>query len=81
MLTNPPEAAGERLPAVLYNGAEPWTATEDMRSLIATVGRAVPYQPQLIFPVGRSEVLTWNLIDSHRRNLLGGMHDPNPRPD
>ena len=46
----PPEVAGERLPAVLpvvlYNGTEPWTAAPDMRSLITPVGPwLAPYQP------------------------------------
>ena len=46
----PPEVAGERLPAVLpvvlYNGTEPWTAAPDMGSLITPVGRwLAPYQP------------------------------------
>ena len=45
-----PEVAGERLPAVLpvvlYNGTEPWTATSEVRGLIAPVGRwLAPYQP------------------------------------
>ena len=46
----PPEVAGERLPAVLpvvlYNGTEPWTAAPDMGSLITPVGPwLAPYQP------------------------------------
>jgi len=46
----PPEVAGERLPAVLpvvlYNGTEPWTAAPEMRSLITPVGPwLAPYQP------------------------------------
>ena len=45
-----PEVAGERLPAVLpvvlYNGAEPWTATPEMGALITPVGRWLArYQP------------------------------------
>ena len=45
-----PEVAGERLPGVLpvvlYNGAEPWTATSEVRGLITPVGRwLAPYQP------------------------------------
>ncbi len=45
----PPEVAGERLPAVLpvvlYNGAEPWTAP-DVGSLITPVGPwLAPYRP------------------------------------
>ena len=42
----PPDVAGERLPAVLYNGTEPWTAAPDMGSLITPVGPwLAPYQP------------------------------------
>ena len=46
----PPEVAGERLPAVLpvvlYNGTEPWTAAPDMGSLITPIGPwLAPYQP------------------------------------
>ena len=44
--SRPPEVAGERLPAVLYNGTEPWTAAPEMRALITPVGRwLAPYQP------------------------------------
>ena len=48
--SQPPEVAGERLPAVLpvvlYNGTEPWTAAPDMGSLITPVGPwLAPYQP------------------------------------
>ena len=69
----PPEVAGERLPAVLpvvlHNGTEPWTAAPDMGSLITPVGPwLAPYQPAQRF----------NLIDLQRvaadalphRNLL-----------
>ena len=45
-----PEAAGERLPAVLpvvlYNGTEPWTAAAEVRALITPAGQwLAPYQP------------------------------------
>ena len=48
--SQPPEVAGERLPAVLpvvlYNGTKPWSAAPDMGSLITPVGPwLAPYQP------------------------------------
>ena len=48
--SQPPEVAGERLPAVLpvvlYNGTKPWTAAPDMGSLITPVGPwLAPFQP------------------------------------
>ena len=69
----PPRWRGERLPAVLpvvlYNGAKPWTATGDLRRLIAPVGPwLAPCQPQQ-----RYHLLDLRRVAAHDlpyRNLL-----------
>ena len=64
-----PEVAMGRLPAVLYNGAEPWTAVREMGELIAPAGPwLAPYQPAQRYYV--LDVRRVAADDLPRRNLL-----------